>query len=73
MMMTMVAPLMSLCCKMDNMSVVFNGAKRKKNKTNLDGFQQNRGGRVGDVPRNDQLNLGGDPGIFILRGLLGFC
>lgn len=24
---------------------------------------------MGNMPRNDQLNLGGDPGIFILRGL----
>lgn len=71
--MTMVAPLMSLCYKMDNMSVVFKCKKKKINKTKLDGFQQNRGGRVGNVPRNDQLNLGGDPRIFILRGLLGFC
>lgn len=30
-------------------------------------------GGGGNLPRNNQLNFGREPGIFILRGLLGFC
>lgn len=48
-------------------------AKRKKYQNKTGWISTKAGGSVGSMPRKEQLNLGGDPGIFILTGLLGFC
>lgn len=56
--------------KMYNMSVVLAGLCKKMGEN---GKISTKPGGGGNLPRNNQLNFDRVPGIFILRGLLGFC
>lgn len=65
---------MSLVYKMYNIAVVLPGLCKKKWKGGgVNGKISTKPSGGGTLPRNNQLNFGRQPGIFILRGLLGFC